>query len=79
MSEFIERQKPVIERTGMGLLPGISLAFFICMGMIAAIVTDSWWVIASVLVGIFIVTAVVLAVIVGLLGDEEEIYSHDGR
>jgi len=76
MSHFIESQKPVIERTGMGLLPGIALALFISMAMIAAIVTNNWWVILSVLAGIFIVTAVVIAVIVGLLGDEEDIYSH---
>jgi hypothetical protein len=78
MSEFIERQKPVIERTGMGLLPGISLALFICMAMIAAIMSDNWWVILAVVAGIVIVAAVVMAVIVGLLGNEDDIYSHDG-
>ena len=79
MSEFIERQKPVIERTGMGLLPGIALALLISMAMIAAIVSGSWWVILAVLVGIFVVTGVVVAIIVGLLGNEEDIYSHDDR
>jgi hypothetical protein len=78
MSEFIERQKPVIERTGMGLLPGIAIAFFLCMGMIAAIITNNWWVTLAVLAGIVIVSAAVIAVIVGLLGNEEDIYSHDG-
>ena len=77
MSHFIERQRPVIERTGMGLLPGISLAFFICMAMIASIMSDNWWVILTVLTGIFIVSGVVMAVIVSLLGDEDDIYSHD--
>jgi hypothetical protein len=77
MSEFIERQKPIIDRTGMGLLPGITLAFFICMAMIAAIVTDNWWVILTVVAGIVVVVGVVMAVIVGLLGDEDDIYSHD--
>jgi uncharacterized membrane protein YdbT with pleckstrin-like domain len=76
MSHFIEQQKPIIERSGMGLLPGIGLALFIAMAMIAAIVTNNWWVILAVLAGIFIVTAVVVAVIVGLLGDEDDIYSH---
>ena len=75
MSHFIESQKPVIDRTGMGLLPGISLAFFIAMAMIAAIVTNNWWVILTVLAGIFVVTGVVVAVIVGLLGNEDDIYS----
>jgi hypothetical protein len=77
MSEFIERQKPVIERTGMGLLPGITVAFFLCMGMIAAIVTNNWWVILAVVAGIIIVAGTVMAVIVGLLGNEDDIYSHD--
>jgi hypothetical protein len=77
MSEFIERQRPVIERTGMGLLPGIAVALFICMAMIAAIMSDNWWVILAVLAGIVVVTAVVIAVIVGLLGNEDDIYSHD--
>ena len=77
MNDFIERQSGVIERTGMGLLPGIAVALFLSMGMIAAIALADWWVIACVLAGIFVVTAVVVAVISGLLGDEEEIYSHD--
>ena len=77
MSAFIDRQQAVIARTGLGLLPGITLCLFLCMGMIAAIILAEWWVIATVLVGIFIVTAVMLAVISALLGDEEEIYSHD--
>ena len=79
MSEFIERQKPVIERSGMGLLPGISLALGMSMAMIAAIVTNNWWVILTVLAGIFIVTGVMIAVIVGLLGNEDDIYSHGER
>lgn len=77
MSEFIERQKPVIEASGMGLLPGISIAFFLSMGLIASIVLETWWVIAGVLVGIFTVTGVVMAVISGLMGGEDDIYSHD--
>ena len=77
MSQFIERQRPVIERTGLGLLPGISVAFFICMGLIAAIITDSWWVLFAVIAGIVIVTGVVMAIIAGLLGNEEDIYSHN--
>jgi len=78
MSEFIERQRPVIERSGMGLLPGISVAFALAMGMIAAVALADWWVIAVVLAGIFTVTVVVIAVIVGLLGSEDDIYSADG-
>jgi len=35
------------------------------------------WVVLCVLAGIFVVTGVVMAVIVGLLGDEDDIYSCD--
>jgi hypothetical protein len=77
MSEFIDRQKPIIERTGMGLLPGISVAFFICMGLIAAIASNSWWVTLAVVGGIVLVAGVVVAVIFGLLGRDEDIYSHE--
>jgi len=79
MSEFIERQKPIIERSGLGLLPGIAIALFISMGLIAAIATDRWWVVVGVLAGIFIVTSAVVAVIFGLLGSEEDIYSQTER
>lgn len=77
MSEFIERQKPVIDRSGMGLLPGITIAFFMAMGLIAAIVSDNMFVVVAVLIGIFTITGVVLAVIMGLLGSDEDIYSRD--
>lgn len=76
MSEFIDRQQVVIERTGMGLLPGISVAFALCMGLIAAIMFETYWAIGLVLVGIFTVTAVVVAIIAALVGGEEDTYSH---
>jgi hypothetical protein len=75
LSEFIERQQPIIERSGMGLLPGVSLALFIAMAMIATVITGSWWVIGGVLAGIFAVTAAVIAVIFGLMGRDDDIYS----
>ena len=77
MSEFIDRQQPVIERSGLGLLPGITIALFLSMGMIAAIAVGQWWAIISVLVGIVAVTGAVMFVIVGLLGRDDDIYSHD--
>lgn len=77
--QFIEQQRPVIERSGLGLLPGIAIAFFLCMGMIAAIMTHSLWVLAAVMLGILAVTAIVLTIIGALLGDEDEIYSDSGK
>ena len=77
MSEFIERQKPVIESSGMGLLPGITVALVLCVGLIAAIMLETWWAVAAVLAGIVIVTGVVMAIIGGLLGGEDDIYSPD--
>lgn len=75
MSEFIERQRTVIERSGMGLLPGIGLALVLSVGLIAGIMFETWWAIAAVLAGIFAITGVVIAIIVGLLGRDEDIYS----
>ena len=76
MSEFIDRQQTVIERTGMGLLPGIGLALALSMGLIAGIMYETWWAIGLVLAGIFAVTAVVVAIIAALIGGEEDTYSH---
>jgi hypothetical protein len=77
MSEFIDRQSAVIERTGMGLLPGLGLALFIAVGAIAAILFETWWAVIFALVGIFAVTAVVIAILSGLIGSEDTTYSHD--
>jgi hypothetical protein len=77
MGEFIERQRPIIERSGMGLLPGLLLALLICLGFLAAVVTGHMWVLLGVVAGIVVVTGVVMAIISGLIGKEDEIYSHD--
>jgi hypothetical protein len=77
MNDFIERQRPVIERTGLGLLPGISLALLISLGFIAAIVIQEWWALALALGGIVAVTGVVVAVIMSLIGSEEDSYGSE--
>lgn len=77
MSEFIDRQSAVIDRTGMGLLPGITLALFIAVAIIAAILFETYWAVAVALVGIFVVTGVVMYILSGLIGSEETTYSHD--
>jgi hypothetical protein len=74
MSEFIESQRAVIDQTGSGLLPGIGLALVIAVGIIATILLGTWWSAVIALVGIFAVSAVVVAIIWGLIGSEEEIY-----
>ncbi len=74
MSAFIDRQKPIIERTGAGLLPGVGLALFIAMGIIAAILIGTWWATALALVGIFAVSGVVVWIIMGVIGSEQETY-----
>jgi hypothetical protein len=74
MSEFIESQRAVIDQTGSGLLPGIGLALAIAVGIIATILLGTWWSAVIALVGIFAVSAVVVAIIWGLIGSEEEIY-----
>ena len=77
MSQFIETQKPVIERTGMGLLPGVALALFISLGLIAAIAIQEWWVLAAVVFGVLAVSATVTVVIADLIGSEAETYGEE--
>lgn len=76
MSEFIDRQKLVIDRTGAGLLPGIGLALVIALGIIAAILIRQWWAVIAALAGIFIVTGVVVAILLAIIGPDDETYGH---
>jgi hypothetical protein len=70
MREGMSRQRQLMDRTGLGLLPGLGLAFAICMIAIAAVQFEEWWVIAAVLAFLFAVTGAVVWVVVQVLGDE---------
>jgi hypothetical protein len=45
------RQTSLMDRSGLGLLPGIALAFVIALFFIAAITLHTWWSVAIALVG----------------------------
>jgi hypothetical protein len=68
MNNEIERHKQMIERSGMGLLPGLGLAFLLCLLIMTALLAETWWAVAGVLAALFAVTGVVVWVIVKLLG-----------
>ena len=67
MNREIERHKQMIEASGMGLLPGIGLAFALSLIVMAALLVETWWVMAAVLATLFVITGVVVWVIVKLI------------
>jgi hypothetical protein len=67
MNHEIERHKEMIEASGMGLLPGVGLAFALCLMVMTALLAETWWMVALVLTALFAITAVVAWVIVKLI------------
>lgn len=51
MDNVWHRQTSLMDRSGLGLLPGISLAFVIALFLIAAITLHTWWAVAIGLLG----------------------------
>jgi Flp pilus assembly protein TadB len=72
MNRMMERQKPLIERSGMGLLPGIGFAFALALLAMAALVIDAWWVTVAVLLTLFVITGAVVWVVVQMTNDGDE-------
>ncbi|MBX5470717.1 MAG: hypothetical protein IRZ21_12585 [Thermoleophilaceae bacterium] len=70
MKRFIESQKPLIERHG--LLPGITVAFFIVLAAMLALVSATWVAVFVVLAVLVTVTAVVVWIVVQVAGDDEQ-------
>jgi hypothetical protein len=73
MDNVYHRQTDLIDRSGLGLLPGIALAFVIALFFIAAITLQTWWAVGLALVG-SVGGAVVVAVVVfkTVLADDED-------
>jgi hypothetical protein len=67
MQREIERHKQMIEASGMGLLPGLGLAFALCLLVMAGLLIETWWVMVAVLVALFAITGVVVWVVVKLI------------
>ena len=68
--DFIERQTEVMDRSGLGFLPGITLAFVAAVIMIGAILLNTWWATGIALVGVFAATGAIVWVVARMIGDE---------
>ena len=51
MDNVWHRQTTLMDRSGLGLLPGIALAFIIALFLIGAITLHTWWAVAIGLLG----------------------------
>jgi hypothetical protein len=72
MDNVFSRQTELMDRSGLGLLPGIALAFVIALFMIAAITLHTWWAVGIGLAGSIGGGAVVVWIVLKtvLAGDE---------
>jgi hypothetical protein len=64
MDNVWHRQTSLMDRSGLGLLPGIALAFVIALLIIAAITLHTWWAMGIGLVGSLGGAAVVIWIVV---------------
>jgi hypothetical protein len=61
-----------MNRSGLGLLPGIALAFVVALFMISAIALHTWWAVGIALAGSIGGGAVVVAIVLKtVLSDDE--------
>ena len=51
MDNVWHRQTTLMDRSGLGLLPGIALAFVIALMLIGAITLHTWWAVGIGLLG----------------------------
>jgi hypothetical protein len=63
MNNVWHRQTVLMDRSGLGLLPGIALAFVIALFLIAAITLHTWWAVGIGLMGSIGGATVVIAII----------------
>lgn len=76
MKSLMERQKPLIDSSGLGLLPGIAIAFGLALLVMAALLFEAWWVTAAVLITLFVITGVVVWIVVALTDDSDDAEGH---
>jgi hypothetical protein len=72
MDNGFTRQTELMERSGLGLLPGIALAFVVALFMIAAITFGTWWTVGIALAGSIGGTLAIVIVVLNtvLSGDD---------
>ena len=63
MDNVYTRQTELMERSGLGLLPGIALAFVVALLLISAITLHTWWAVGIGLLGSIGGAVVVIAII----------------
>jgi len=64
MDNVWHRQTKLMDRSGLGLLPGIALAFVIALFLISAITLHTWWAVGIGLAGSLGGAAVVIAIVI---------------
>jgi hypothetical protein len=62
----------LMDATGLGLLPGLTLAMGLIVVAMAALLTGSIWAVVGVLVLIGVATAAIVFVVVAVTGEGEE-------
>lgn len=73
MDNVWHRQTSLMDRSGLGLLPGIALAFVIALFIIGGITLHTWWAVGLALFGVFAVTAAVIWIVLKtVLSDDGE-------
>lgn len=75
MTGDMHRESPM-DRTGLGLLPGLAAALGLVVGAMAMLLIGSMWAVFGVLTLVVIVTVAILAVVVALLDEEGELGRH---
>lgn len=71
MNREIQRHSDMIERSGMGFLPGIALAFGLSLLVMAGLLIQTWWATGVVLAALLAITAAVVWVIVKVIGADD--------
>jgi len=61
-----------MERSGLGLLPGMCLAMLIGVVLIMAVLIGQWWVVPVVFLALVILAGVVTAILFAVMEDEGE-------
>ncbi len=69
--DLTEHNQSLMEESGLGLLPGITLALALVVFAMALLLTGSMWAVVGVLILIGVVTASILTVVVALIDESE--------
>ena len=69
MKTLMERQRPLIESSGLGLLPGIAFAFLLALVAMTALLLEAWWVTIAVLLTLFLITGTIVWIVLRMTDD----------